>query len=138
MSNFWGALQKGSLSFFYCLSVKNCKEKSLPSSCVTSTIQNFKLLNERLLFFMVEQSRKASLHAATTALHSNQKFFFTSSRNPGSLACKAVSFRLRSISLMKPHILFAGEVFTLSRVMIVLFYFLQEMTAARSFANRHF
>ena len=49
-----------------------------------------------------ERSRKASLHAASVALHSKPKVFFTSSRIPGSLACEAVSLRCRFIALVKP------------------------------------
>jgi hypothetical protein len=52
--------------------------------------KNFKPLIERLLFFMVERSRKASLHAAAAALHSKPKVFFTSSPIPVSLACEDV------------------------------------------------
>jgi len=49
-----------------------------------------------------ERSRKASLHAASVALHSKPKVFFTSSRIPGSLACEVVSLRCRFIALVKP------------------------------------
>ena len=52
--------------------------------------KNFKPLIERLLFFMVERSRKASLHAAAAALHSKPKVFFTSSPIPVSLACEDI------------------------------------------------
>ena len=48
-----------------------------------------------------ERSRKASLHAVLTALHSKTKFFFTSSQIPASLACEVVSFRCRFIPLVK-------------------------------------
>ena len=57
-----------------------------------------------------ERSRKASLHAASAALHSKPKFFFTFSPIPGSLACEVVSLRCRFIALVKPLISFAYEV----------------------------
>ena len=57
-----------------------------------------------------ERSRKASLLAASAALHSKTKFFFTSSPIPGSLACEVVSLRWRFIALVKPLISFACEV----------------------------
>ena len=57
-----------------------------------------------------ERSRKASLRAASAALHSKPKVFFTSSPIPGSLACEVVSLRCRFIALVKPLISFACEV----------------------------
>ena len=62
-----------------------------------------------------ERRRKSSLHAfvPTKALHSKPKVFFTSSPNTGSLACEDVSFRYRSISLVKRSACAAREVFSL-------------------------
>ena len=50
------------------------------------------------------------LHAASAALHSNPKVFFTSPPIPGSLACEVVPLRYRFIALVKPLISFACEV----------------------------
>ena len=41
---------------------------------------------------MAERRRKSSLHAATAALHSKPKVFFTSSPNSRSLACEVAPF----------------------------------------------
>ncbi|MBR2344955.1 MAG: hypothetical protein IKA71_04130 [Lentisphaeria bacterium] len=67
-----------------------------------------------------ERSRKASLHAATAALHSKPKVFFTSSPNSRSLACEVVSFRYRSISLVKRSACAAREVAACRRVDVFL------------------
>ena len=47
---------------------------------------------------------------STKALHSKPKVFFTSSPNSGSLACEVVTFRYRSISLVKRSAYAAREV----------------------------
>ena len=64
--------------------------------------QKFKPLNRAVFIFsMVERSRKTSLHCAKRNFTQKRSFFFTSSLIPGSLACEDISFRLRSITLVK-------------------------------------
>ena len=58
---------------------------------------------------------------STKALHSKPKVFFTSSPNSGSLACEVVSFRYRSISLVKRSACAAREVAACRRVDVFLF-----------------
>ena len=77
----------------------------------SSTIKKFQpLILSGFYFLMVERSRKTSLHAASAALHSKPKVFFTSSPIPGSLACEVVPLRCRVIAFVKPLISFACEV----------------------------
>jgi len=81
-------------------------------------------------FLMVERSRKASLHAFCVLPHQrqsqklftqNRRFFFTSSQKTRSLACEDISFRLRSITLVKRSACAAREVAACRRVDVFLF-----------------
>ena len=82
----------------------------------------------RAAFIFGERSRKASLHAFGNLPHKRQsQKLFTSSRGDSRsslklrqrLACEDVSFRLRSITLVKRSACAAREVFSLARVRIV-------------------
>ena len=93
---------------------------------------------KRAAFIFGERSRKASLHAFGNLPHKRQlQKLFTSSRGDSRsslklrqrLACEDVSFRLRSITLVKRSACAAREVFSLARVRIVFqshFLFLQK------------
>ena len=80
-----------------------------------------KMANEAVrLHLTVPSGTTSHLHAATAALHSKPQVFFTSSPNSRSLACEVVSFRYRSISLVKRSACAAREVAACRRVDVFL------------------